>query len=235
MAQVKRIALVTGGNRGIGLEVCRQLAQQSYRVILTSRDAGKGQKACQQLGGEPNNIFYHPLDVTKPESIHALRDFVIEKWGRLDVLVNNAAVYLDTRHDVLNVDMESSHLTMETNLFAPWMLCQSFLPIMLKQSYGRVVNVSSGAGQLSSMYPDTPSYRLSKLALNGLTMMLGRRVQGKNVLVNAVCPGWVRTDMGGVAAPRSVEQGADTVVWLATLPDGGANGGFFRDRQRIEW
>jgi NAD(P)-dependent dehydrogenase (short-subunit alcohol dehydrogenase family) len=131
--------------------------------------------------------------------------------------------------------MEVYRMTVETNLFGPLRLCQAFVPLMVQKNYGRVVNVSSGAGQITSMGRNTPSYRLSKLALNGLTLMLADSVRGSNVLVNAVCPGWVRTDMGGSSAPVSVEQGADTIVWLATLPDGGPQGGFFRRRQRIEW
>jgi NAD(P)-dependent dehydrogenase (short-subunit alcohol dehydrogenase family) len=124
---------------------------------------------------------------------------------------------------------------METNFFGPLALRQAFIPLMIQQNYGRVVNVSSGAGQLESMVPNTPSYRLSKLALNGLTLMLAARVRNSNVLINAVCPGWVRTDMGGPHAPVSMEAGSDTIVWLATLPDGGPRGGFFRRRKRIDW
>ena len=164
-----------------------------------------------------------------------MKHYVERYFGGADVLVNNAAVYPDEGRGVLVVESAVYHSTIDTNLFGPLMLCQEIVPSMLERGYGRVVNVSSGAGQISSMVDDTPSYRLSKLALNGLTLMLANAVRGSNVLVNAVCPGWVRTEMGGPAAPRSIEQGADSIVWLATLPDGGRSGGFFRDRELISW
>ncbi|MCK6626197.1 MAG: SDR family oxidoreductase [Anaerolineae bacterium] len=235
MASTSRVAIVTGANRGLGFETCRQLAQQGYQVVLTSRDKAKGQAAAETLRRAGGSIVYHPLDVTSEESISQLRDFVARELGRADVLVNNAALYLDEGRDVLEVELEVFRTTIETNVYGPLLLCQQFVPLMLKQNYGRVVNVSSGSGQLSSMGSDTPAYAMSKTALNALTLMLAQRVKGRNILVNAVCPGWVRTDMGGVYAPRSVEEGADTIVWLATLPAGGPNGGFFRDRHRIEW
>lgn len=232
---LQRVAIVTGANRGLGFETCRQLAQQGYQVVLTSRDAAKGQAATQQLRQSGGKVIHHPLDVTSQESINLLRDFVVGEFGRADVLVNNAALYLDEGRDVLDVELELFRTTIETNVYGPLMLCQVMVPLMLRQNYGRVVNVSSGSGQMVGMSSDTPAYGLSKAALNALTLMLASRCRGKNILVNAVCPGWVRTEMGGPAAPRSVEEGADSIVWLATLPDGGPSGGFFRDRQRIEW
>jgi NAD(P)-dependent dehydrogenase (short-subunit alcohol dehydrogenase family) len=219
----------------LGYETCRQLAQKGYQVVLTSRDETKGQLATQRLRQEGGQITYHPLDVTSPQSVNQLRDFVVTQFGRVDVLVNNAALYLDEGRDVLDVELEVFKTTMSTNVYGPIRLCQTLLPLMLRQNYGRVVNVSSGSGQMSGMSSDTPAYGMSKVALNALTLMLASRCQGQNVLVNAACPGWVRTDMGGPAAPRSVAEGADTIVWLATLPDNGPSGGFFRDRQRIEW
>jgi NAD(P)-dependent dehydrogenase (short-subunit alcohol dehydrogenase family) len=230
-----RTAIVTGANRGLGYETCRQLAQRGYRVILTSRNTEQGQTAADRLGAAGAEIFYHPLDVTRAESIQQLLEFTVRKFGVADVLVNNAAIYPDEGSDVLEVEMDTYRQTMETNFFGPLALCQAFIPLMIQQNYGRVVNVSSGAGQLESMVPNTPSYRLSKLALNGLTLMLAARVRNSNVLINAVCPGWVRTDMGGPHAPVSMEAGSDTIVWLATLPDGGPRGGFFRRRKRIDW
>jgi NAD(P)-dependent dehydrogenase (short-subunit alcohol dehydrogenase family) len=235
MSSPQHIAIVTGANRGLGLETCRQLAQQGYQMVLTSRDEVKGQAAARALRDAGGQVVYHPLEVTSQESVTQLRDFVVGVFGRADVLVNNAALYLDEGRDVLDVELAVFRATIETNVYGPIMLSQAFVPLMLRQNYGRVVNVSSGGGQMASMSSDTPAYSMSKTALNALTLMLADRVKRKNILVNAVCPGWVRTDMGGPYASRSVEEGADTIVWLATLPDGGPNGGFFRDRARIEW
>jgi NAD(P)-dependent dehydrogenase (short-subunit alcohol dehydrogenase family) len=232
----KRVALVTGGNRGIGFETCRQLGRQGYRVILASRDEVKGERAAASLQGEGLDVTHRPLDVTSSESIAALAALVLGEWGAVDVLVNNAAIYPDEGQSVLRVGVETFRDAMETNVFGPLQLCQALVPQMVRRRYGRVVNVSSGAGQLEYMNGTTPAYSLSKLALNGLTLMVAGQVgRGSNVLVNALDPGWVRTEMGGSSAPRSVEQGADTVVWLATLPNGGPHGGFFHDRKPISW
>ncbi len=230
-----RTALVTGANRGIGLETCRQLARLGYRVILTSRDQVKGLEAVKTLSTGGGEILFHPLDVTDQESILALRDFVASQFGAADVLVNNAAILPDPFGRILKVDMGKFRAALETNTLGPLMLCQTFIPMMRSQNYGRVVNVSSGAGQIRNMVNDMPAYRLSKIALNGLTLMLAKTVREYNVLVNAACPGWVRSGMGGPKAERSLEQGAGGIVWLATLPDGSPNGGLFRDRQLIPW
>jgi NAD(P)-dependent dehydrogenase (short-subunit alcohol dehydrogenase family) len=231
----KRTAIVTGANRGLGLEICRQLAQLDYRVILTSRDEAKGLAVAETLRNGGGEIIYHQLDVTSRESISRLRDFISEKFGTADALVNNAAILPDQFGRILKVEAGKFRAALETNTLGPLMLCQAFMPMMLEQNYGRVVNVSSGAGQIEGMVNDMPAYRISKIALNGLTLMLADSVKGTNVLVNAACPGWVRTDMGGPNADRSLEEGADGIVWLATLPDGGPSGGFFRDRQPIPW
>jgi NAD(P)-dependent dehydrogenase (short-subunit alcohol dehydrogenase family) len=235
MGKNSPIAIVTGANRGLGLETCRQLACLGHHVILTSRDPVQGQAAAGQLARLGGDVVYHQLDVTDPDSIVRLRAFVERHYGAPDALINNAAILIDLMGRVLDVEVSRYRQTMEANTFGPLMVCQAFIPLMLRQNYGRVVNVSSGAGQIESMVNDMPAYRLSKIALNGLTRILADSLQGTNVLVNAACPGWVRTDMGGPEADLSVEEGADGIVWLATLPDGGPQGGFFRHRQPIEW
>jgi len=231
----ERIAVVTGANRGIGFEACRQLARRGIHVILTSRDETKGRAAAQTLQTEGLDVGCHHLEVSDRASIHRLRDFVERDYGRLDILVNNAGVYLDDRHRLLDVDYDLLRLTIDVNAYGPLLLTQAFVPLMKKHGYGRIVNVSSGIGELSSLGSSWPAYRLSKIMLNLQTRIIAGELRGTNVLINAMCPGWVRTDMGGPGAPRSAEEGADTIVWLATLPDGGPQGGYFRDRKPIDW
>ncbi len=227
----KRFAVVTGANRGIGLEICRQLAKAGMHVVLTARDEAKGKAAAEKLGVESRK-----LDVDSDASVQAFARWIRETHGRCDVLVNNAGVMLDPRGSrVLDSKVETYRATLETNVLGPLRMIQGLVPLMQKQGYGRVVNMSSGQGQLSEMGVGTPAYRVSKTALNALTRTLAADLHGSGILVNAMCPGWVRTDMGGPGAPRSVEQGADTAVWLATLPDGGPSGGYFRDRKQIPW
>ena len=235
MERSPRVAVVTGANRGLGLETCRQLAELGYHVVLTSRDPAKGEPAALRLarGGLP--VTHRALDVTDPKSVRALEQALEVERGGIDVLINNAAVLLDGDKSVVDVDPEVFPATLRTNLYGPLLLCQAFIPGMVRRGYGRVVNVSSGAGQLSSMKDYAPAYSVSKAALNALTRMFAAAARGANVLVNAADPGWVRTDMGGPRAPRSIAQGADTIVWLATLPDGGPTGGFYHDRKPIPW
>ena len=228
------VALVSGANRGLGLETSRQLLGRGYRVILTSRDAAKGEAAAKALAAH-GDVRYHPLDVADRGSVTVLRAYVERAVGRLDALVNNAGVYLEGSQGILAVAEEAFLATLSTNTFGPLWLCRAFLPMMQAQGYGRVVNVSSGMGQMGDLNDYGAAYRVSKLALNGITRILADAVQGSNVLVNAVCPGWVRTEMGGPGASRSLEQGASGIVWAATLPDGGPSGGFFRDGLPIPW
>jgi NAD(P)-dependent dehydrogenase (short-subunit alcohol dehydrogenase family) len=230
---VKRVALVSGGNRGIGREVARQLAVLDYDVVIGSRDLAKGEEVARELG---ENVTARQLDVTDEESIVRCVASIAENPGRLDVLVNNAGVSGGGwSTSALDVDLDEVRKTLETNLFGAWRLTEEVLPLMRKNSYGRIVNISSGMGQLSDMGGHSPAYRVSKTGLNVLTRMLTAELADENILVNSVCPGWVRTDMGTQAARRSVEEGADTPVWLATLPDDGPRGGFFRDREPIPW
>ena len=233
----QRVAVVTGGNRGIGLEICRQLARrEGVRVVLTARNEAKGRAAVAQLGGAGVDVDFHELDVTSEEAIRALADWLAATYGRCDILVNNAGIVADPRGSrALDSKPTTYRQTLDTNLFGPLLLCQATVPLMKKNRYGRIVNVSSGQGQLSDMGAGTPAYRVSKTALNALTRVLAAELTASGILVNSMCPGWVRTDMGGPGAPRTVEQGADTAVWLAALPDDGPNGGFFRDREPIAW
>ena len=228
---------MTGANRGIGFEICRQLARQpGLRVVLASRDGKKGKAAADRLRGEGLEVDNHKLDVISDSSIRTLADWMADTYKRCDILVNNAGILADPRGSrVLDSKVETWRDTLETNLVGPLRLIQSLVPLMKQNGYGRIVNVSSGQGQLSDMGVGTPAYRVSKTALNALTRTLAAELKGSGILVNVVCPGWVKTDMGGASAPRTVEQGADTAVWLATLPEDGASGGFFRDRKPIPW
>lgn len=231
-----QIAVVTGGNRGIGFEICRQLAQRGIRVVLTGRDAAKGGIAVEKLRDAGFGVTFHRLDVTSARGITALAAFVTAEFGRVDILINNAGVMIDPHGSrLLDSKLETYRETLETNVLAPLALTQALLPVMMKQNYGRIVNISSGLGQLSDMGTGTPAYRISKTALNALTRIAAAETRASNILVNSMSPGWVKTDMGGPNAPRSVAQGADTAVWLATLPDGGPTGCFFFDRKPISW
>ena len=233
----KRVAVVTGANRGIGLGIARQLARRGdIQVVLTGRDEAKGRAAANQLRGEGLEIDFHALDVTSERSVKTFAGWLESACKRCDILVNNAGVMLDPRGSrVLNSKAATYRETLETNLIGPLLLAQALVPLMKRNGYGRIVNVSSGQGQLSDMGVGTPAYRVSKTALNALTRTLAAELKGSGILVNSMCPGWVRTDMGGAGAPRTVEQGADTAVWLATLPDDGPSGGFYRDRRPIPW
>ena len=226
-----KIALVTGGNRGIGLEVCRQLADRGYTVLLGSRDMAKGKQAAAKLG--KSDIVPIQLDVSDTDSIQRAQEQVAVDFNVLDVLVNNAGINYDTWQNVLNADIDNVRHTLETNTLGPWQMVQVFLPLLRNSTSGCIVNVSSGGGSLESMTGGTPAYSISKLALNGLTLMLSNKLRRDRILVNAICPGWVATDMGGGGRP--VPEGAAGVVWAATLPDDGPTGGFFRDRKRISW
>jgi NAD(P)-dependent dehydrogenase (short-subunit alcohol dehydrogenase family) len=234
-----RIAVVTGGNRGMGFETCRQLAMRGARVILTSRDPAKGEAAAGRLRGEGLDVRHHQLDVADDANIGRLAEFIRQEFGRLDILINNAGI-VRGKDEPRERAMRTFEATpsglrevLATNLIGPFLLCQALIPLM--QGRGRVVNVSSGMGQLSEMGSGFPAYRISKAGLNALTGIFARELEGTGIKVNAACPGWVRTDMGGAGAERSVEEGVATTIWLATLPDDGPSGGLFRDQKPIPW
>jgi NAD(P)-dependent dehydrogenase (short-subunit alcohol dehydrogenase family) len=229
------VALVTGANRGIGFEVCRQLASQTFAVLLTARDVAKAKTAARKLSNV-GTIEPLALDVADASSIQNAAAEVARRYGYLDVLVNNAGVNYDTWETVENADINGTVVeTITTNLLGPWRMCQAFLPLLRKSRAGRIVNVSSESGSITEMGAGPPAYQVSKAALNALTRTLAGELRGTQILVNAVCPGWVATDMGGAGAPRSVNQGAASIVWAATLPDNGPTGGFFRDGKPLAW
>ncbi|MFD9399815.1 SDR family NAD(P)-dependent oxidoreductase [Streptomyces sp. NPDC060011] len=222
------IALVTGANRGIGREVARRLAAEGHTVYLTARSAKGAADAAAAIGGR--DVRPLRLDVTSDDDVTAAaRDI-----GALDVLINNAAITYDTWQRAVSADLDVVREAAETNLYGPWRLTRALLPQLRASAHPRVVNVSSEAASLTSMGGGTPAYSASKVALNALTRMFAAELRSDGILVNAVCPGWVATDMGG-AGGRPVEEGAAGVLWAATLPDDGPTGGFFRDGRPLPW
>lgn len=230
---VTRIALVTGGNRGIGFAVCRQLAEAGMQVYIGSRDLREGEHAAHALQKEGLIARAVQLDVSQAESVSQCLHVLQGQGVEIDVLINNAGVYPTT--PITQVSEQEFALALQVNLLGAWRMAQAVLPAMQRNSYGRIVNVSSGGGQMSQPGGPGPGvYGISKAALNALTLELANDVHG-NIKVNAVDPGWVATRMGGSGAPRTPQEAARSIVWLATLPADGPTGGFFRDRQRIAW
>jgi len=257
----KRVAVITGADRGIGFEVCRQLGKLGYQAVLTAPDPAKGKEAAKKLLREGIEAAYHALDVANERHVRKLREFVLKKFGRVDVLVNNAGVMFDAGRSkpegrvarwiktlpkkmdfgegqgILEVGIDIVRASVEVNTLGALRMCQAFIPLMIKARYGRVVNVSSSLGQLNGMTDEdrVPAYQLSKAALNAVTLMAADDCRDKNVTVNSVCPGWTRTSLGGPRAPQSVGEAAENIVWMANYPDGGPTGEFFRDKKAIEW
>lgn len=232
---MERIAVVTGANRGIGRQTAEDLAAMGYHVLLTARDEGRGREVAAAMQEKGLPVAFHQLDVTDATTIRRLVKELADTYGRADVLINNAAVNLDKGVSPLDIDLATLRQTIETNVYGPFQLCQALVPLMQRHGYGRIVNVSSQAGRLSSPQPDGLAYRTSKAALNMITRVLARRLEGSNILVNAVHPGWVRTEMGGANAPLDLAESTDTIIWLATLPDDGPTGGFFYRREPMDW
>ncbi|RJQ51809.1 MAG: SDR family oxidoreductase [Desulfobacteraceae bacterium] len=242
-SSVNRVALVTGANRGIGFEISRQLALKKITVLMGSRDPERGRASCSSLSKQGLDTHSVLLDVTDPATIQAALGRIQDEFERLDILVNNAGISIDSHTSILELSVTVFQNTLETNAFGPLLLSQACIPMMRANRYGRIVNMSSTLGSLSEIArPDSkgaqvlaPAYRLSKTLLNGMTVLLAKELMGTNILVNSACPGWVRTDMGGDRAALSPEEGAATPVWLATLPDDGPTGGFFRQKQPVPW
>jgi NAD(P)-dependent dehydrogenase (short-subunit alcohol dehydrogenase family) len=267
-----KVVLVTGGNRGIGHEICRQLLRSGCTVIMGSRDLEKGEAVAAELDG---HVIVRQLDVTDEAGIQKLKAYITAEFGKLDVLINNAGIgekpqggsdglvsnlkntirtkFSGTYSIIKGIapvlrktgimakeagakDTSLMHVKqiMETNFYGAWRMIQVLVPLLEMSGHGRIINISSGMGELKSLTGYYPGYSLSKASLNALTIMLSNELKESGIRVNAVCPGWVRTDMGGPSAPRNVSEGADTTVWLATKDDI-PTGKFFKDRMEIEW
>lgn len=235
----KPVAVVTGGNRGMGLATCQALAEKNFHVLLASRDLKSGKLAAKALSDKGLSVEAVKLEMTSQSDIDSLARYLREIHGRVDVLINNAGILIDgdlsNPTSICDADIEIIRKTIEVNTLAPMMLIKALLPMMQEVGYGRIVNISSGMGQLSDMSGHHPGYRISKAALNTVTAIFSAELKGSGIAINSVCPGWVRTDMGGLNAARSLEQGIDTAIWLATSTDAGQSGGFYRDRQLIDW
>lgn len=238
----KRLALVTGGNRGLGYETCRQLAALGHKVLLAARDTVAGRDAASQIAAEGGDVDYVRLEVTDPVSIASVGNLLRTQFGRCDVLINNAGAIFDPEDPedpdvsgVLHAHTDTVRRSMEVNLYGPLRLIQEVIPVMHENWYGRIVNVSTSMASFQEMGRGWPGYRLSKVALNALTRIVAAELEGTNIKVNAADPGWVRTAMGGEHAPRSPQAGAASAVRLATLPDDGPSGLFFRDDEAIPW
>ncbi len=225
----KKIILVTGANRGIGKEICRQMAELDWQVIVASRKLEFAQQVCDQL----SHAFPVQLDVSNPESVKAAAEIITEKFGRLDVLVNNAAIMGNAA--MRSFDLKEIEDAMSTNFMGPIRTSKYFMPLLKKSAEGRIINLSSGMGELSSLRSGGyGAYRLSKTSLNAFTILLASELQSNGVRVFAMCPGWVQTDMGGKGAPRPIAKGAETAVWLAT-DNQATSGKFYRDKKVIDW
>ena len=227
-------AVVTGANRGIGREVTRQLARRGFDVVLGTRDPEAGTRAAVELATEGLDVVVKQLDVTSPSQIEDLATWLESDYGYLDVLVNNAAIHYDTWQRACDADLDVVREAFETNVFGAWQMVTRLLPLLRRSAHPRIVNVSSEGGSLTSMSQGAPAYRSSKAALNALTRMLAAELKGDGILVNAVCPGWVATDMGGPGG-RPVEDGAASVLWAVEIQDDGPTGGFFRDGRPVPW
>ena len=228
-----RVALVSGANRGLGLAVARGIAERGAAVYVGARDPAAGEAAAAALRADGLAVSALPLDVTDHASLAAAVAAIEAAHGRLDVLVNNAGVLV--YDNALGFDPDTADRFWKVNALGAWMLAAAAVPLMRPNRWGRIVNVSSEMGSLAGMDASAPSYRVSKAALNAVTRVLAAELDGSGILVNSVSPGWVRTEMGGPTAPRSIEQGCASILWGVDLPDGGPSGGFFQDGAPLPW
>ncbi|PSB12525.1 short-chain dehydrogenase [Pleurocapsa sp. CCALA 161] len=237
----KKIALITGANKGIGFEISRQLARLGIKVVMGVRDATRGDVSVNQLLQNGLDVEFKCLDVTDGESIEAIRSYIDKTYGKLDILINNAGICLDSGQKSSKVSLEVIRQTLETNFIGAVAITQALLPLIRKSKAGRIVNMSSGRGSLTQHsdpnchYAKTLAYNSSKTALNSFTVMLAAELKDTVIKVNSADPDWCRTDMGTEAATHSAEEGADTPVWLATLSTEGFTGGFFNSRTPVPW
>ncbi len=239
----KKIALVTGANKGIGFEISRQLAQKNITVLIGARDESKGAEAAAKLQAEGLDVQFIKLDVTDTETLETAAKKIEERFGKLDILINNAGIILDWGQKPSAVDLNLLKRTFDTNFFGAFATTKAMLPLIQKSDAGRIVNISSTLGSLSdTLDPNSPyfgflgmAYQASKTALNALTVQFAKELADTPIKVNSACPGWVQTDMGSTDAPLTVEQGADTPVWLAILAEDSPTGGFFNSRKPIAW
>ncbi|MGZ3768219.1 MAG: SDR family NAD(P)-dependent oxidoreductase [Bdellovibrio sp.] len=236
---MKKIAIVTGASRGLGLGTSEALAQRGFKVIMAMRNPDKAQKVINDLKVKDLDVVAMKLDVSQEKSITDFAEQIKKEYGYVDVLVNNAGIMIDSEDggssSVLKTKTSTIQKSFATNTLGPFVLTQKIFPLMKQEGYGRIVNVSSGMSQLSETQPAYAGYRISKTALNMVTKLFASEVEGSDICVNSVCPGWVKTDMGGPNASRTIEQGIKGIVWAATLPKGGPNGGFFRDGEPVSW
>lgn len=229
-----RTALITGANKGIGREAASQLAKKGFHVFVSARNPRAGRKAADEIAKKGGKVTFLELDVTHNASVTAAASELSKTTDQLDVLVNNAGIMMDGDDAILKISDELFRKTIETNALGALRVTRAFAPLLAKSKAPRVINVSSGGGQLTGAADGwSPAYCISKTALNGVTSQLAAALP--KFAVNSVCPGWVRTDLGGRNATRSVEEGADTIVWLATDAPQSLTGKFLRDRKEIPW
>ena len=231
----QRVVLISGANRGIGFEAAQQLSRRGWHIVIGARHEASGLQAAKNVEAEGGKATPLVLEVDNPESVRLAAKRFSTIADKLDVLINNAGIYPDEGIDLLTISRERMAATFQTNTFGGLEVAQAFLPFLRRSANGRIVNISSGYGQLEGLSHQVPSYCLSKLALNGVTIMLAQALKSDAIAVNSMCPGWVRTEMGGPNATRSVEEGADTAVWLADEAPQNLSGKMFRDRQQIPW